>query len=45
MVLDWSTDMVVVGWSMVSDVEQDQMQAKIHLYTHISAYIQAFNNK
>ena len=29
----------------VADVERDQMQAKMHLYTYISAYIQAFNNK
>ena len=28
-----------------SDVERDQMQAKMHLYAHIFAYIQAFNNK
>ena len=29
----------------VIDIEQDQMQAKMHLYTHIFAYIQAFNNQ
>ena len=28
-----------------NDVEWDQMQAKMHLYMHISAYIQALNNK
>ena len=28
-----------------NDVKQDQMQAKMHLYMHISVYIQAFNNK
>ena len=28
-----------------NDIEQDQMQAKMHLYTHISAYIQVINNK
>ena len=28
-----------------NDVEQDQMQAKMHLYTHISVHIQAFNHK
>ena len=28
-----------------NDVERDQMQAKVHLYTHISAYIQVINNK
>ena len=28
-----------------NDVEQDQMQAKMHLYTHISAYIQVINKK
>ena len=28
-----------------NDVEWDQMQAKMHLYTHISAYTQAFNHK
>ena len=27
------------------DVERDQMQAKMHLYTHMSAYIQEINNK
>ena len=37
----WAT---LLAWGR-NDVEQDQMQAKMHLYTHISAYIQAFNNK
>ena len=28
-----------------NNVERDQMQAKMHLYMHISAYVQAINNK
>ena len=28
-----------------TDVGRDQMQAKIHLYMHISAYIKAFKYK
>ena len=30
---------------VANDVERNQMQAKMHLYTHISAYIQAFKHK
>ena len=37
----WAT--LLAGGS--NDVERDQMQAKMHLYTHISAYIQAFNTQ
>ena len=37
----WAT--LLAGGS--NDVERDQMQAKMHLYTHISAYIQVINNK
>ena len=31
--------------TQLADVERDQMQAKMPLYTHISAYIQVINNK